>query len=49
MLYVAMTRAKEHLHLSFVKERFHKEAEPSRSIYEIAPELMEKTRKDKKQ
>lgn len=49
MLYVAMTRAKEHLHLSFVKERFHKEAEPSRFIYEIAPELMEKTRKDKKQ
>lgn len=28
MLYVAMTRAKTYLHLSFVKERFHKEAEP---------------------
>lgn len=43
MLYVAMTRAKKHLHLSFVKERFHKKAEPSRFIYEIAPELKEKT------
>lgn len=46
MLYVAMTRAKEHLHLSFVKERFHKEVEPSRFIFEIAPELKEKMRKD---
>ena len=45
MLYVAMTRAREHLHLSFVKERFHKEAEPSRFLYEIAPELQEKTKK----
>lgn len=42
MLYVAMTRAKEHLHLSFVKERFNKEAEPSRFLHEIAPELQEK-------
>lgn len=46
MLYVAMTRAKVHLHLSFVKERFHKEAGPSRFLYEIAPELEEKMRKE---
>ena len=39
MLYVAMTRAKEHLHLSFVQERFQKEAEISRFLYEISPEL----------
>lgn len=39
MLYVAMTRAKEHLHLSFVRERFQKEAEISRFLYEISPEL----------
>ncbi len=45
MLYVAMTRARKHLHLSFVKERFHKESEPSRFLFEIAPELKEKTRK----
>ena len=37
MLYVAMTRAKTYLHLSFVKERFHKEAEPSPFLYEISP------------
>ena len=36
MLYVAMTRAKTYLHLSFVKERFHKEAEPSPFLYEIS-------------
>lgn len=45
MLYVAMTRAKEHLHLSFVRERFHKEAEPSRFLFEITPELQAKTNK----
>ncbi len=45
MLYVAMTRAKEHLHLSFVKERFHKTAEPSRFLYEITPELRQKINK----
>ncbi len=39
MLYVAMTRAKTHLHLSFVRERFHKSIEPSRFLYEISPEL----------
>lgn len=42
MLYVAMTRAKEHLHLSFVKERFHKAVEPSRFLFEISPELQKR-------
>lgn len=42
MLYVAMTRAKKHLHLSFVKERFNKSAGPSRFLYEISPELRER-------
>ena len=39
MLYVAMTRAKEHLHLSYVQERFRKTAEASRFLYEISPGL----------
>lgn len=39
MLYVAMTRAKRSLHLSFVKERFNKSAEPSRFLSEISPQL----------
>lgn len=43
MLYVAMTRAKEHLHMSFVKERYNKKAEPSRFLYEIAPDLKKKS------
>ncbi len=42
MLYVAMTRAKRHLHLSFVKERFHKKSEPSRFLFEISPQLQKK-------
>lgn len=42
MLYVAMTRAKAHLHLSFVNEIYHKSAEPSRFLQEIAPEIKEK-------
>ena len=45
MLYVAMTRAKTYLHLSFVKERFHKEAEPSPFLYEISPALKNKINK----
>lgn len=35
LLYVAMTRAREHLYLSYTAERFHKEMEPSRFIEEI--------------
>ena len=45
MLYVAMPRAKTYLHLSFVKERFHKEAEPSPFLYEISPALKNKINK----
>ena len=45
MLYVAMTRAKTYLHLLFVKERFHKEAEPSPFLYEISPALKNKINK----
>ena len=45
MLYAAMTRAKTYLHLSFVKERFHKEAEPSPFLYEISPALKNKINK----
>lgn len=39
MFYVAMTRAKRHLHMSFVKERFNKTVEISRFLQEISPEL----------
>ncbi len=42
MLYVAMTRARKYLHISFVKERFNKQAEPSRFLTEIDPELFGK-------
>ncbi|MCR5201701.1 MAG: ATP-dependent helicase [Lachnospiraceae bacterium] len=35
MFYVAMTRAKKHLHISCVKERFHKEYDISRFVEEI--------------
>ncbi len=36
MLYVAMTRARKYLHLSYVKERFNKTVEPSRFLSEIS-------------
>lgn len=35
LLYVAMTRAREHLHLSYTKQRFHNEVEPSRFLNEM--------------
>lgn len=35
LLYVAMTRAREHLHLSFTRQRFRKDIEPSRFIAEL--------------
>lgn len=35
MFYVAMTRAKRHLHISYVKERFNKEVDISRFVQEI--------------
>ncbi len=39
MLYVAMTRARRHLHLSFVGRRFNKKSEPSRFLQEITGEV----------
>lgn len=35
MLYVAMTRARDHLHLSYTREHLHKEMDASRFIEEI--------------
>ena len=35
MLYVAMTRAKRHLHIYYLKERYNKEADVSRFIEEL--------------
>ena len=34
MFYVAMTRAKERLHIYYVKERYHKKQEVSRFVKE---------------
>ena len=45
MFYVAMTRAKKYLHLSFVKKRYNKSAEVSRFLYEISPELAQRGKK----
>ena len=41
MFYVAMTRAKKHLHISYLKERFNKEVSVSRFIEEILAEAKE--------
>ena len=38
LFYVAMTRAREELHLYTVKERLHREMEPSRFLEEIFPQ-----------
>ncbi len=38
MFYVAMTRAKSHLHIYYLKERFNKEVEVSRFVEEIRGE-----------
>ena len=35
MFYVAMTRAKERLHVYYVKERYHKKQEVSRFVKEV--------------
>lgn len=35
MFYVAMTRAKSHLHIYYLKERFHKEVDVSRFVEEL--------------
>ena len=34
LFYVAMTRAKEHLHVYYTGERYHKKQEPSRFLEE---------------
>lgn len=39
MLYVAMTRARRFLHLSYVNERYGKKADPSRFLTEISPKV----------
>lgn len=36
LLYVAVTRAKDHLYLSYTKQRYHKDAEPSCFLKEIS-------------
>ena len=43
MFYVAMTRAKEHLHIFYLKERFGKETEVSRFVEEITGEVYTQT------
>ncbi len=42
MFYVAMTRAKSHLHIYYVKERFNKEADMSRFINEVVDNINKK-------
>lgn len=37
MFYVAMTRARDHLYISYTKERLHKEMDTSRFVEEILP------------
>ena len=45
MFYVAVTRAKKHLHIYYVKERFNKEADVSRFVYELQGEDFEEVKK----
>ena len=40
MFYVAMTRAKSHLHIYDVKEYFNKELEPSRFLKEVCQKII---------
>ena len=47
MFYVAVTRAKKHLHIYYVKERFNKEAGVSRFVYEIQGKDFERAQKEK--
>lgn len=48
LFYVAMTRAKKYLHIYYVKERFNKEADVSRFIYEVLGQDFEEARNNKK-
>lgn len=47
MFYVAVTRAKKHLHIYYVKERFNKEAGVSRFVCEIQGKDFERAQKEK--
>ena len=38
LFYVGMTRAKDRLHIFYVKERYGKEAEPSQFLEKLLPE-----------
>ncbi len=49
MFYVAMTRAKKHLHIYYVKERFNKDADVSRFVYEIQNKDFEKVQMEKEE
>lgn len=42
MFYVAMTRAKSHLHIYYLKERFNKEVDVSRFVEELQEEIKDK-------
>ena len=42
MFYVAMTRARHHLHIYYVKERFNKEVDASRFVEEIVGRKLKK-------
>ena len=42
MFYVAMTRARHHLHIYYVKERFNKEVDASRFVEEIVGKKLKK-------
>lgn len=39
MFYVAMTRARKHLHLIFLTERYNKQCDPSRFLFEISDKM----------
>ncbi len=49
MFYVAVTRAKKYLHIYYVKERFNKEADISRFVYELQGEDFEEVQKKKEE
>ena len=47
MFYVAMTRAKKYLHIYYVKERFNKEADISRFVYEVMGKDFDEAQRNK--
>ena len=44
MFYVAMTRAKKHLHIYYVKERFNKDADVSRLFMRYKIKILKRYR-----